>query len=345
MPVWQRLRMESQRGGMGIEAQLPLMQRLWIYQGERFPLQRHGPLIAMFCGASALYGARLKGMVPSVLELAGAIVCAGAFFLLMRIADEFKDRHDDQRWRPYRPVPRGLVRLAELNRVAWATALVQGLLVLWLAPAAWWLLALTWGWFALMGVEFFVPRWLRARPLLYTLSHMVIVPLIALLAIGFVLLPAGDPLPGPPLLPLLALCYCNGLVIEFARKIRRPSHEEPGVDTWSAHWGLRPALLRWLGVVLVSIPLAMAAARAIGALPWVVVLLLPLMVWILMVFRPEWRAAAREDLPVGARGEGRSGARPALRSGSPEPLELPTALWTLATYLALGWLPALLGSA
>lgn len=31
------------------------------------------------------------------------------------------------------------------------------------------------------------------------------------------------------------------------------------------------------------------------------------------------------------------------RTTRAEPLELPTALWTLATYLSLGWLPALLG--
>ena len=329
---------------MRIEASLPLLQRLWIYQGERFPLQRHGPLIGVFCGAAALYGAKLQGASLSVLALAGAIVCAGAFFLLMRLADEFKDRHDDQRCRPYRPVPRGLVRLSELGLVAVATALFQLVLVLLLAPAAWWLLALTWGWFSLMGVEFFVPNWLRARPLFYTLSHMVIVPLIALLAIGFVLLPAGAPLPGLDLLPLLALCYCNGLVIEFARKIRRPGHEEPGVETWSGHWGLRPALLRWLVVLLVSLPLALAASRAIQALPLVLMVLMPLLGWILVRVWPEWRDAPPSSIPFGTRGALQAVGNLALRSGSPEPLELPTALWTLATYLALGWVPALLGA-
>jgi 4-hydroxybenzoate polyprenyltransferase len=327
---------------MVAEADLPLPRRLWIYQAERFPLRRHGPLITVFSGAAALYGARLVGGFPSLPVLLSAILCSGAFFLLMRIADEFKDRHDDQRCRPYRPVPRGLVSLRELALVGLATAVLQGVLVWRVAPDAWWLLLLTWGWFALMGVEFLVPAWLRARPLLYTFSHMVIVPLIALLALAMAVLPAGGVLPGGALLPLLALCYLNGLAIEFARKIRFPDQEEPGVDTWSALWGLRPAQGRWLVVVVLSLPLALAAARPIQAVPLVLLLLVPLLAWIVLRFRPVrggwWGAAG----VTGAAGKVSKAAGEA-KAQRPEPLELPTALWTLATYLSLGWLPLLLG--
>ena len=337
---------------MVAEPLLPLPRRLWIYQAERFPLRRHGPLITVFSGAAALYGARLVGDLPSLPVLMSAILCSGAFFLLMRIADEFKDRHDDQRCRPYRPVPRGLVSLAELALVALATALLQGALVWRVAPEAWWLLVLSWGWFALMVVEFLVPAWLRARPLLYTFSHMVIVPLIALLALAMAVLPGGGRLPGAALLPLLALCYLNGLAIEFARKIRFPDQEEPGVDTWSALWGLGPAQGRWLVVVLLSLPLALAAAQPIRAVPLVLLLLAPLLSWIVLRFRPVGIVQRLGGMapglgliapaaPGGAGEAIRAAARP--QAPRPEPLELPTAIWTLATYLSLGWLPVLLG--
>ena len=299
---------------------LPLLQRLWIYQAERFPLRRHGPLIAVFCGAACLYGGRLVGRMPPPASLLAAIGCAGAFFLLMRLADEGKDRHDDRRWRPYRPVPRGLVCLRELAWVGVAVVLLQGLLVWRVAPAAAPFLFLAWGWFALMGAEFFRPEWLRARPLLYTLSHMVIVPLIALLALAFSL-PAGSPLPPLfPLLWLLALCYLNGLAIEFARKIRPPALEEPGVDTWSGLWGEGPARGRWCLVLILSLPVALLAAGPVGAGWSTLLVLAPLLAWILC--RP---------------------ARVPIASGA-EPLAVPTALWTLATYLLLGWLPALPGA-
>ncbi|MFM7314382.1 MAG: UbiA family prenyltransferase [Cyanobium sp.] len=320
---------------MRAEACLPLMQRLWIYQGERFPLCRHGPLITVFCGAAALYGSQRVGLPMEPAPLLGAIAISGAFFPLMRIADEFKDRDDDRRHRPYRPVPRGLVSLQELARVGMAIALMQLALVAVLAPAAWWLLLLGWLWFALMGVEFLVPHWLRTHLLLYTLSHMVIVPLIALLAAGIAVLPAGIPLPWPDLLPLLGLCFCNGLAIEFARKIRLPQREEPGVETWSALWGLRPALRRWLVVLLLSLPLALAAAWPVGAGTRLLLLLVPLLAWLPRRILLLWRAD-RHSAPASPP----SGASP---DRSAAPLELPTGLWTLATYLAVGWWPALTG--
>ena len=47
------------------------------------------------------------------------------FFLQLRIADEFKDYEDDARYRPYRPVPRGLVSLRELAWVGVGAAAIQ----------------------------------------------------------------------------------------------------------------------------------------------------------------------------------------------------------------------------
>ena len=318
------------------EARLPLPRRLWIYQAERFPLSRHGPLIVVFCGAAGLYGLRLVGAPLRLPALLGAIACSGAFFPLMRIADEFKDQGDDRRCRPYRPVPRGLVTLWELGLVGLATVLLQALLVLTMAPSAWGMLLAAWLWFTLMSLEFLAPHRLRERPLLYTLSHMPIVPLIALLAAAFTLDTRATALPWADLLPLLGLCFLNGLAIEFARKIRLLELEEPGVDTWSALWGLRPALLRWLLVLLLSLPLALLAARPVGALPALLLLLIPLLAWLPRRVLSLWRAGS----------PGRSGTSPGglQPDRSTAPLELPTGLWTLATYLALGWWPALGGA-
>ena len=57
------------------------------------------------------------------------------FFLQLRIADEFKDFEDDARYRPYRPVPRGLVTLRELAWVGVGAAAIQLALALWLEPS------------------------------------------------------------------------------------------------------------------------------------------------------------------------------------------------------------------
>src|SRR6188768_2989729 len=101
-----------------------ILQRLWIYQGERFPLLANGTLVvALTIGVSG-FASGGKGW-PSLARLMAAFVVALGFFMLLRIADEFKDAADDAAYRPYRPVPRGLVSLRELGSVALVIVLVQ----------------------------------------------------------------------------------------------------------------------------------------------------------------------------------------------------------------------------
>jgi 4-hydroxybenzoate polyprenyltransferase len=294
----------------------PLALRLWRYQAERFPLGRHGPLILVFSGAAVGYAAVLTGQVPrpgAVLAATGVVLLQ---FLLMRIADEFKDADDDRRWRPQRPVPRGLVSLRELAGLGAVAACLQLAMVLSAAPAALPLLAAVWGWFLLMTAEFFRPRWLRRRLGIYALSHLLIVPLLALLAMA-----QQGPLPPLAALPPFLLCtYACSLCLELARKTRPAAAEQPGVDTYSAHWGLRTALAIWLLALLMSALAAWAAAAAIqqpGPL-----LLLGLLLLLSLARVAPWLA-----------GTGSPSA------GQAEPLGGLTALWILAVYAGLGWWP------
>ena len=97
-------------------------------------------------------------------------------FLQLRIADEFKDFEDDSRYRPY-PVPRA--GDAPGAGLAGGGGRVDPIaLALWLEPSIVWLLIITWAYLAVMTREFFVPRWLKAHPVIYMASHMVILPLI-----------------------------------------------------------------------------------------------------------------------------------------------------------------------
>jgi 4-hydroxybenzoate polyprenyltransferase len=308
----------------GVESggRAPLPARLWRYQAERFPLLRHGPLILVFSGAAVGYAAVQAGVPVRPAALPAATAVALLQFLLMRLADEFKDADDDRRWRPQRPVPRGLVSLAELAGLGVLAAALQLAVVLAAAPAALPLLAAVWGWFLLMSAEFFRPRWLRRRLGLYALSHLLIVPLLALLAMA----QQGAPLwPLAPLLPFLLCTYACAFCIELARKTRPPAAEQPGVDTYSAHWGLRLALRIWLLSLLLSALAALAAGGLIGAQGPLLLLLAPLLLLSLRRVLPWLRGAAGP--PAG------------LSPGREEPLEGITALWILAVYAGLGWWP------
>ena len=69
------------------------------------------------------------GLAP-LASLVVAFVTCLIFFLQLRIADEFKDFEEDSRYRPYRPVPRGLVTLRELAMLFVLGAALQLILAL-----------------------------------------------------------------------------------------------------------------------------------------------------------------------------------------------------------------------
>jgi 4-hydroxybenzoate polyprenyltransferase len=297
------------------------LHRWWVYQRERFPVLGHGVLIAAFSFSALSFSTllRSRAALPDVKAILVAFVTAFLFFLQLRIADEFKDFEEDSRYRPYRPVPRGLVTLRELGVLGLLAALVQLGLCLWLDPSLILLLALAWAYLTLMSKEFFVAAWLKAHPIPYMVSHMVIIPLVDLYATACDWWRAGQ---GPPrgLVWFLVVSYCNGMVVEIGRKIRGPKEEEPGVNTYSALWGRRNAVLAWLGALLVTAGSALVAAGEIDFLLPVGVLLavLLLVAGLLAV-----RFLRKPD------------------AGRAKMLETASGLWTILMYLSLGAVPLL----
>lgn len=240
--------------------------RWWVYQRERFPVLAHAPVIFAFSLSAVAYSAlsrgasTLPGWKPGLVAFASSFLC----FLQLRLADEVKDREEDAKYRPYRPVPRGLVKLNELAWL-WAGCMAAQLgLSLWLAPRLAILLAVTWIYFGLMTKEFFARRWLKARPVVYMVSHMAIMPLVDFYATGCDWAPLDRSRPPAGLAWFLLVSFVNGMVIEVGRKIRVPQDEERGVETYSFLWGRRRAVLVWLALMAVTASLACIAADKIG---------------------------------------------------------------------------------
>ena len=292
------------------------MQRWWIYQKERFPVLAHGPLIAAFSACAVSFSSLLCGTpVPGWQAYLTAFGVCLLMFLQLRIADEFKDAEDDARWRPYRPVPRGLVTLGELRRVFVLAALLQLGLVLALDVWLLGVLALAWGYLTLMSVEFFCRAWLKRRPLVYLLSHMGIMPLVDFFGTACEWLPRGSGAPAG-LAWFLAASFCNGIVIEIGRKLRQPEAEEQGVETYSRLWGKAGGSLGWVSMLCATLICAGLAAAKIGfALPVIAALgvMLGVALTAIVLFQ--------------------KGSVPG------KTIEAVTALWTLTLYLMLGLVP------
>jgi 4-hydroxybenzoate polyprenyltransferase len=295
------------------------MNRWLVYARERFPPLQNGALIAAFSASAIAFSALARGAdrFPHWPLLAAGFASSLLMFALLRIADECKDADEDARWRPYRPVPRGLVTLRELKLAGACCMALQLAIALAvdvrLIPG----LLLVWAWFALMSKEFFARDWLRAHPVVYVASHMVIVPLLDWYVSGFDWLVASAAAPHA-LVWFLAVTFVNGLVVELGRKIRAPHDEEPGVETYTALCGRGRATAIWTGAIACNVVLATVAAAHVGF--------------------------ARVDVLVfGALALAAAGCAVVFlrsrRAGGGRRIEAMTGAWTLGSYLFLGVIP------
>ena len=290
--------------------------RWWVYQRERFPLIAYALLVFVFSIAAIGYSHVVAGQIgiPDTKVVLVSFVGSFIIFALLRIADEFKDFDDDVRYRPYRAVPRGLVTLSELGALGVVLATVQLGLALAYSSELALLLLVVWAYFLLMSKEFFVPTWLKAHPVAYLTSHMLIMPLIALYASAPVWLDSETGMPNE-LPSFLIMSFFIGIACEIGRKIRAPKDEEPGVETYSALWGRGHALVVWFTMLLVAGGLALKTAQVIG-------MALPLSISLVVLFSIALGVALKLIL--------------APQTRYAKAIELISGLWALAIYGSLG---------
>ena len=307
----------SRRDARGLGA------RLWEYQAERFPVFKHGALIVAFGASAVCLSALLRGGAPDPWAVVVAVLVLFGLFFQLRVADEHKDNEEDTRFRPERPVPRGLVSLAELRGVAIGVAVAQVALTAWLDWRLLGPLFLVWAWLAVMTKEFFVPAWLKKRPLVYMISHMAIMPLIDLYATACDWLPAGTGGHegfGLTLGAFLLLSLANGSAIEIARKCWAPESEREGVETYSKLWGPGRAGVAVMGVLLAGFALSAFINARSEAGPWMLGGLALVTAW------AAWSAIDYAGTPTVARAK---------------MLETSSGVFVLANYLLLGVVPLL----
>lgn len=241
---------------------MTLTEKLWNYQAERFPLIQTVPLLALFSAAAINVSAFLAGRdLPGFTAYLAGFLLAMILFFQMRVADEHKDYEDDLRYRPERPVQRGLISLALLARIASGLGLLAIVIAFTRPVPTAICLLLTWGWFMLMTREFFAPDWLKARPVLYLVSHMAILPLIDLMLTSLEWAGHGA---AHGLWVFLAVSFVNGCVLEIGRKTWAPENEREGVETYSRLWGPGQSALIWLSFVAGAAVLLVALGALLG---------------------------------------------------------------------------------
>ena len=253
-----------------------------IYLNERFPLGKNSLFVLIFTLSGYIYAGLLYNskIIKSILskevnrvplfwgkeidkvpiiwyKLFPLFIIIFMFFFQLRITDEFKDYEEDLKYRPYRPVQRGIISLKALGKIGIATIIIQIILAHVINSKLIYFMLLVWIYMFLMTKEFFIKNWLTERILIYALSHVVImifITLVILKGTGYILeshfletlylsLERYEKNIFIGLIPLFALNYLNGIVLEIGRKTRRADEEEHGVQTYSKLWGRKKAVV------------------------------------------------------------------------------------------------------
>ncbi len=264
----------------------PFPVRFRAYLAERFPLLHHGLLIVAY-GSSQQFLAKVltapeAPMHYDVRSLLAAVTLLCVFFHL-RVFDEHKDAAEDLRHYPHRVLSRGLVTLRHL-KVAGAIAIGLELACAAIAgPAAVIGTLIVLGFSLLMLKEFFVSEWLKRRFLLYAASHMLIMPLMALMIFSYTT--GRLPWEAPAWYWLYSwVGFFVTFNWEISRKIRSPEEEIEGVDSYTKILGLYGAAWAVLAVRVVDTGLVSLVGFHLRLAPWFYVALVLLFALCLVGF-------------------------------------------------------------
>ena len=239
-----------------------------IYLNERFPLGKNSFFVLIFTlsgyiSTSLLYNSKIINQIFSKeikvpmpwYKIIALFIIIFMFFFQLRITDEFKDYEEDLKYRAYRPVQRGIISLKALGKIGIATVIIQIIFAHAINPKIIYYMMLVWIYMFFMAKEFFIKKWLTKRILIYALSHVVIMVFITLVIVEatqyivpknifdvFILQRYKHNIDFA-LIPLFALNYLNGIVLEIGRKTRKTDEEEHGVQTYSKLWGRKKAVI------------------------------------------------------------------------------------------------------
>ena len=177
-------------------------------------------------------------------------------FLMVRIVDEFKDYEEDCKYRPYRPVPRGLIKLKELKILFIICIILQLILTITCSQNGILYLIILWVFFALMSKGFFIKKILDKHLLLEVTLDELILPIMVLYLANFIpqiylnynssadfAITNSIIFVDPNVWKILVMAYIISWIVEVARKIRCKEDEEEGVKTYTAVLGIGKAMI------------------------------------------------------------------------------------------------------
>lgn len=156
----------------------------WIsFFKERTPIASY-LLITMGPVTSGYYLAKNSNIYSLFLAFLGFF----SFFLVLRMMDEYKDYEKDVLAHPTRPLPRGLIALPEFKKgitIGITFLILFDLFLLFIGyKISFYIYSLVIIHLWLMYKEFYVAEWINARPILYAITHQLILVSLCLFSLS-----------------------------------------------------------------------------------------------------------------------------------------------------------------
>lgn len=249
------------------------MNRFMTYLNERSPLPALTFLSAgIVCSAMAVLQ---EFQWPLFI---GAILINNLLFIQMRLGDELKDFETDKIINPTRPLPRGLYKTSEVMRileVLLSLLIGLGLLIgvtLSVPGGCALVIASIFSW--LMFKEFYISHTLDKSPMIYAITHQVIVfPLFAWPGL------TQDPtlFESKIFLGWLLANFGASFTFEICRKLNPSAHEL--AKTYAHHYGRTKTVV--FCAIFMTISAIGACYAGFGIYSWVAlsILLISLLLW------------------------------------------------------------------
>jgi 4-hydroxybenzoate polyprenyltransferase len=201
---------------------------------------------------------------PNTLNIVIGVIATISFFFRLRVFDEMKDFEIDAVNHPNRVLQSGRVSIKQLVTIALQLLPLEFGWSIWNGPQTllFWSIAVVYS--LLMRYEFFVSHFLKKYLLLYSFTHMLIMPLI-IMWIWSAFVPETNT---TSLLLLCLLSILGGYSFELARKIHAPSGERVSVDSYSKSLGFVGSIVTVCLCLLTGIAVQIYLLRLLNSRPW-----------------------------------------------------------------------------
>lgn len=230
---------------------------LLLFIKERFPLH----ILTFTTLSGVLASAVVSCESYSVWQVGIAFIIITFFLFHIRAIDERRDFVNDSNLHPERPVQQGLISVKTLLTISVSGILISlGLAFYSGIPSL--LIALFFvGFTTLAAFDFFVPSFLKNKPVLY---HIINSPQMILAQwLIFSIFTDSFTLNGNMVLFML-LIYNNIFILEVVRKVKDPANDS--ADTYTSHLGLEKSVAFLIFLVLTGFVIFYFLLKSIGGL-------------------------------------------------------------------------------